>query len=531
MGSTLAPVEQPQFVDAATAAVLGVDDVLERVGVRSRLGRERLLTLKTFGPGDEAAWRFEIEQTLDVARWLETVDANAVAAALVHLPDLRRPIATLRAGEDLDEVAWFEVKRFLYWGAELLALVDQSLHFIPPSWASDVSTLMHTIHPERRPTPRFHLAAELDERLAEARLHVRRAQKAERAHRADLEAAVVATHGGRFDVRGRFLPPDDCDLEVLQRDRRLMSAGRTWILRDTELDELHDRHRQIKEAMWAIERDLMRRLSSRVRSYADLLDDVAGRLADLDVRIAKCELRDRWRGTFGEWSDAGTLHLAGGRLPRFIEALGDERVQAVDVALPDNAAVVTGPNMGGKSALLQLVGCAQWCAQHALPISADSFRFAPMTAVIYVGAEEPHSVGTTGLSAFGREIRRVVSLFDGPPPRLWLLDELGRGTHPEEGASIAQRVIRRRMDAGDRVLAATHFPAVAAMPDVHHLRIAGLDSEQIAELLSLVDDGGAHVDEALRQAMDYRVIPVAASAESVPRDAGIIARLLGLPDD
>jgi len=221
-----------------------------------------------------------------------------------------------------------------------------------------------------------------------------------------------------------------------------------------------------------------------------------------------------------------------GRDPRQVDRIGDE-VQAIDVTLDEAVTVVLGPNMGGKSALLKLVGLCQFCGQAALPIPATSCAFGLVGGLVYVGSEESGGAAEQeGLSSFGREVRRLVAHWEGRAPRVWLLDELGRGTHPGEGARFARGVIQARESAGDRVVAATHFPEIAAVEGVARLRIRGLQvsDEALREALSGLDaqDVG-QLTAALRTLMDYR--PQPSRATDVPRDAWRVARALGLELD
>jgi 5-formyltetrahydrofolate cyclo-ligase len=182
--------------------------------------------------------------------------------------------------------------------------------------------------------------------------------------------------------------------------------------------------------------------------------------------------------------------------------------------------------MGGKSKALVLVGLCQWCAQHALPVPAEAFDFKPLHHLVYVGSEQPQQTDEfqgSGLSAFAREIRRIVRGLDHSAPTGWLLDEIGRGTHPGDGADLLIDLLARLADDGHRALAASHFPALAALEDVQHLQIRGLSPD--VDLARIFDDA-TDIDRALRRALDHQPHEVATG--SVPRDARRVAGALGL---
>ncbi len=512
-----------EFADAVTRWVLGVDDIVASIDVASTRGLYLRDALPVFGAGDREAWRAELDATLAVEEWSTMNSIDPVRDALAQLPDIERPLRLLDAGAALDEGALFELKRFAFWGAKVL---DQGLPFLDPAgeWVLFLRTQMQTIHPERRPTPRFHLSSDLDPELRARRNERDAVRKKERALRRRLEGEVVEEIGGGFDVRGRYKPPSP----AVEPEHPLLRRGTDgWTLRHDELDELAAALVERDEACDAAAERTMATLSDGLRATSQSWEEVASALALLDLRLAKVMLREAWRGAWPEWASEGATEVTDGRLPRLLDTLGDE-VQPVSLRMED-ATVVTGPNMGGKSALLELLGAVVWCGHHALPVPAHAARIRPVEGIVYVGAEEPRAT-QSGLSAFGREIRRVVEAWEKDAPRLWLLDELGRGTHPEEGASIAGHIIASRRARGDFVLATTHFPEVAAITDVIHLRIAGLDPDRAREALAAAgpDD---EIDAPLRAAMDYRPLKVAADAADVPRDAWIVARLLGLPDN
>jgi DNA mismatch repair ATPase MutS len=547
----------PEFTDSSTKSVLGTRAFLEQFNPDSKAGEKLAATLRFFAPGDQDAWREEMERLVEVEAWCEpglsssevSSEKNIGAgeehlrAALGELPLLARPLRKLRAGEVLGEAELFTLKRFLYYGGEAvnaaLDLVDG--WGVPANCPEQIFGLMEMIHPQKRLTPRFHLASELSEELEALRLELRQKKKRERLARAEIEEAIVVDHGGTFDIHGTFRPgtlrsTDEASKlaqDALIQDQRLEQSPSGWKLADAEIKALTAELERVQAQVEDIEYDLRARLSDRLRDETEWLAQIAQTLAVLDVRLAKVRLRREIGGCWARWRDLGEergqsnpgILLEAGREPRISSRLTREQVQPVGVALGDEPVVVTGPNMGGKSVLLRLIGICQWCAQHALPVPAERCDFSPVHAIVYVGSEEPLAEDVTeGLSSFGREVKRLVDWWErGEGPKLWLLDELGRGTHPDEGAKIATRVIETLARRGDRVVAATHFPAVALLESAQKLRIAGLtDPGTLEELLA----AGYDVQDALREAMDYR--PVAVDTHDVPRDATVVARALGL---
>jgi hypothetical protein len=507
--------------DTTTDGVIGVPRVRASIRPYSERAVDAIRDLRTFTGTDRDAWAELLSRCRATEQWWTNADVDGVRRALGELPSLERPLRLLDGAETLDDVALFELKRFLYWGALLIEATDP-LDWVPSEWEPRLRETMAAIHPELEASPRFHLAADLDERLGPARKRHKEARRAERSRRRDLEQALVADLGGSFDVRGRYVPDDQ---EAAASDARLLRTGDYFDLTDERLAELAEEVRDEGAIVEKIENEVRQQLSDLLRSDARWFGEVRETLCELDLAIARVELKSRWNGTWPTWRDDGETTITDGRLPRFIDTLDAGEIQPISVEFDAAPTVVTGPNMGGKSALLELLGICQWCAQHALPVPAREFAFTPVESLIYVGAEEPGGEAGTGLSAFGREVRRVVEGRMTPAPRLWLLDEFGRGTHPEEGADIACRLIEVLESVGDRVVVATHFPSLAAMEDVVHLRIAGLTNpDALREHPDVLEE----IERVLRSAMDYRPLHSAPDEEAVPRDARLVAEILGL---
>jgi DNA mismatch repair ATPase MutS len=525
------------FTDASTRSVLGTHRFLERLEPDSKAGEKLAAKPRFFGPDDESSWREEMVRLVEAEAWCESEPSSEelVRGALAELPLLERSLRKLTAEQVLGEAELFTVKRFLYYGGEAtkaaLDLIDG--WGVPESCPEQIFGLMEAIHPQKRVTPRFHLASELSDELDELRLGLRQKKKQQRRARAALEEAVLADYAGTFDIHGTFRPSgkveadggDFNQADKLSRDDRLEHTTAGWKLADDEIQSLTAEIERLEAQIEQVEYDIRARLSERLRGEAKWLDELAGTLAVLDVRLAKVRLRREMNGCWSSWKSQPGILIDGGREPQIAAHLDRDQVQPVGVELGSEPVVITGPNMGGKSVLLRLVGICQWCAQHAMPTPAERCEFSPVRAIIYVGSEEPLARDISqGLSSFGREVKRLVDWWNaGGSPRLWLLDELGRGTHPDEGAKIASEVITTLAERGDRVAAATHFPAVASLDAVAKLRIAGLTQPDVLE--ELLDDD-FDVQDALRQAMDYR--PVAVDTHDVPRDATVVARALGL---
>jgi DNA mismatch repair protein MutS2 len=127
----------------------------------------------------------------------------------------------------------------------------------------------------------------------------------------------------------------------------------------------------------------------------------------------------------------------------------------------DTTVLVTGPNSGGKTRLLQSVGLAQVLAQAGLFVPARAGSLALVPGLVVSLIEETKSDQTEG--RLGTELLRIRSLFERlPPGAMVILDELCSGTNPSEGEEIFELVIRMLAKLEPQAFITTHFLAFAA---------------------------------------------------------------------
>lgn len=507
--------------------MLGIGAYLHRVSPRSERACEawKRLEQASFLPPERQ--RREIERLRRLDSQLSPALIATLGDDLSGLPSLQRPFRRLGGAETLRDADFFELKRFLYHAVSLMEAAD-GLDELPESnspVACRFRQAMETLHPEQAGSNRFHLADELDPQLARRRQQLRATRQQFRDRRQKLESEIADEVGGRFDIHGRFTP-DDGDVD----DDRLTLKDGSYVVDDQRLRELDTRLEQHREEVRQLEHQQRRRLTEVIAGLREDIERVRAQLVQFDLRITRLQLRRQVDGCWPEIVDDGPwLQIEQGRLPALLETMDAGDVQPVDVQLHDRSAVVLGPNMGGKSTLLQLAGLAAWCARLAIPVPATVCRVGKVARIVYIGSEQPdRPEPTEGLSSFGREIRRFTRFWDGVPPTLWLLDEPCRGTHPDEGTRLAAGIVRRLFERGDRVVAATHFPGLADQLPVTRLRIAGItaDRDQLQEAIDDAEARGEPLEQTLRQLMDYRVIEDPDGR--VPRDGRRIARALGL---
>ena len=150
--------------------------------------------------------------------------------------------------------------------------------------------------------------------------------------------------------------------------------------------------------------------------------------------------------------------------------------------------LISGPNAGGKTAALKLLGLFAMLHQCGLPVPAEAGTGFPLFRRFHTDIGEDQSL-LTSLSTFSARMTHLAeTLADLPHPSLVLLDELGTGTDPDEGTALAKAALEKLAEAGAYTAATTHFDELKAFSLAHpKLRCAAaqFDESTLAPLYRL----------------------------------------------
>ncbi len=219
---------------------------------------------------------------------------------------------------------------------------------------------------------------------------------------------------------------------------------------------------------------LLADLTGHVRAASGALTTVEQTIGELDARQATARFADLAEAVKPKFT-SGELELRGMRHPLMIPALArltddvdqvdDERDEPVpldlDVPADIRSVVITGPNTGGKTVVLKVVGLAVVLAQCGVPVPAVQAAL-PCCPRVHADIGDDQSI-VASLSTFSAHLTRIKAFLDDSPPHsLVLLDELGTGTDPAEGAALGIAVLDHLGRLGATTIASTHHDALKA---------------------------------------------------------------------
>lgn len=225
-------------------------------------------------------------------------------------------------------------------------------------------------------------------------------------------------------------------------------VGKNNQLREAQIDERQE------------ERRILLELSNLLRPYQEDIAANATILGHLDFVNAKARYAHVMKATEPVISADNVISLRQARHPLIDPA----KVVANDIDLGKDykAIIVTGPNTGGKTITLKTVGLTQLMAQSGLFIAANEHSQVGLFDEVFADIGDEQSI-EQNLSTFSSHIENIVSILNSATDHsLILVDELGAGTDPQEGAALAMAILDEIGSMGSEVIATTHYPELKA---------------------------------------------------------------------
>lgn len=240
------------------------------------------------------------------------------------------------------------------------------------------------------------------------------------------------------------------------------ASGGTLFVEPTELIDANNGLRAAQMAAQAEERRVLAALAAAVGAAASELVIDQAEMVAIDELWARLRLSQAIGGLRPEVraaEAAGSIEIVGGRHPLLLLAGVD--VVPNDVALPRGAAlVISGPNAGGKTVALKMVGLAVLMAQAGLRLPTARPAMVPLYREVVTDVGDDQSI-LANLSTFSAHIGHVreacaAAARDGAGT-LVLLDEIAVGTDPGQGAALAEAILLHLSAAGATVVTTTHY--------------------------------------------------------------------------
>lgn len=281
-----------------------------------------------------------------------------------------------------------------------------------------------------------------------------------------LQEAIVTQRGGRYvvPVKAEFRN----EVKGLVHDSS--GSGATVFIEPIGVVEANNEIRVLRaDEQEEIDR-ILAELSREVGEFADGIVQSYRAAVELNLIFAKGQLAYKMKAVVPKLNDAGRVCIKAARHP----LIDKNKVVPTDLLLGQafDALIVTGPNTGGKTVSLKTAGLLTLMAMCGLMIpAAEGSEIAVFRHVLAdIGDEQSIEQSLSTFSAHMTNIIRILDKADGSS--LILIDELGAGTDPVEGAALAISIIEAMREKGSKVMATTHYAELKA----YALRTDGVEN-------------------------------------------------------
>lgn len=546
-----------------TAERLGFTRIFAEIEPRSPQGKKVKKAQQPFRPGEEKEFD---QMSRNLWGWLRIAKRTDLIAKvcplLSKLKSINGILERLAEGENLDEgecfeikanlvitrKIWEELKHLLYAGGffvteigslekpNLLGLAD-GYPIVP---LDTLDELWKLLNPEDFENERFYLRDEYDPELQLIRQRKDELQQAIRRARREMQKDLEERLGRMVPASGEVTVSkgDAALLEYIQSrgdlhlERENFSAYFYKWTPGQQIRATEEELRQLEAEEDRVTARVLANLSHEIQHYFEPLQLNQRRLGELDWMLAKVEYAIKHNCIPPERVEKHTVSIEGGRhllVEAEVKERGDEYT-AIDLIINKGVTLITGSNMGGKTLNLRMIGLLTAMAQHGLCVPATEMQFS-LREFIYFSVDDDQTKGD--LSTFGQEIVGLKQALElQHKPGLYLIDELARGTNPEEGEALGKAIIAYLSESAAMTLLTTHFPALAELTGVCHYRVKGLNQEKYEQLKESLKHHGALENISLKlinRLMDYRLVKIDHS-QGISRDAIRVAALLGLDD-
>ena len=292
-----------------------------------------------------------------------------------------------------------------------------------------------------------------------------------------LQDAIITQRDGRYvlPLRAEFKGR----IRSIVHDQS--ASGATLFVEPVAVVELNNQYRELQLAERDEERRILAELSDMVATQASEIKQVVEIVAALDLALACAkyaedtastepvlhsfkERRQQLHKNRSSEKDSTSLSSHPGSVIRLFQArhplLDPNSLVAIDMELDPQtyAMIITGPNTGGKTVTLKTVGLLALMAQSGLHIPAHSGSEISLFTNIYADIGDEQSIEQS-LSTFSGHITNIIRILEqANTESLVILDELGAGTDPQEGAALARAILDHLLGRGITTLVTTHHP-------------------------------------------------------------------------
>lgn len=446
----------------------------------SKYGHVYKRNLRPYREQQKIEWEQEIVycQRLQSLR-LKSMERECIVHSFKQLKDIKVFVQLLENGDTGQEVDWFDFKHFLWH----MRILFQYFIKVDHNLSEDVhliEQLLTHLQPEQQSLHLEELSVKLHHLTTKKREYERELHHFLKQKREIIEKKLNVTVQARNEIYLSKKHRDRVELCLQQPFLQVKKETPFDIVFEisppSEEKSLLQNIDLVEEQILEEERNVLQSLANQIRPYVLQLKRWTEQVGLWDWRWTKCQWANHETFTWPNYNKQTLMIQKGLYLPLQLELERQgKKYSPLSIKINDGLTTIVGSNMGGKSIAMKTIAFLSALAHYALPVPAAHFSTPLFEEMVAISGDLENV--EDGVSTFGAEMKRLVSCLP-KKRRLLLLDELARGTNPQEGEALAVSFADYFHQQVDQMtVMVTHFPKVTKLHHARHLRVKGLQAD------------------------------------------------------
>ncbi|MGM0378156.1 MAG: MutS-related protein [Bacillota bacterium] len=514
------------IIDNKSKINLGHDWIIKNLDVKASPTKKLLNQLKPIKSKEKLRKIYDRIERLLINYDTKISDYKDIRNILKDIKSLDSTFKRLENGQILSDTEFFEIKSFIFKVNDIKDIIKDFENKIDYFKNLDrLKKILNILDPDNTQINSFYIYDSYSDKLKEIRSSKKKLIKEMKEKSNTLIKKLSNDLKVKTNRKKELIvkKSNDTKKEKLINDKRVKYKNENLMNVFFKVNDdyyLKDIKEKIKDLNIKEEKEkkkVRKEISENIRKKIGGLQKSFDLILRIDLLLAKVIFAKKYKCCRPKLSD-NSFSIKKGRLLNLEKKLEseDKNYQPIDIILKKGVNVITGPNMGGKTVSLKMIGFITYLAQLGFFVPAKGFNYYPLEFIMISIGDNQNML--KGLSTFAAEIqyvKKAINLND--KKGLLIIDELAQGTNPIEGYALSKSILNYFKKLDIITIISTHYDQLVDS-EINHYQVNGL--KYISKDLSI---------DRLHENMDYQLKKV--KNNEIPKDAINISKYLNLDSD